>query len=50
MPYLNANILIITLNVNGLTTLIKEHRLSSRLNKMIQLYDACKKLTSNSIT
>ena len=52
MPYLSANILLITLNVNGLNISIKGQnisikgqRLFSRLNKMIQLYAAYKKLT-----
>lgn len=46
---LSSNVLIITLNVNGLNNSVKNRTLQSRFKNMTKLYVICKKLTSNII-
>lgn len=45
MPEANSPLLVITLNVNGLSSSIKKQRLLEWIFKMIKLYAVYKKLT-----
>lgn len=47
MTEVNPSLLVVSLNVNGLNSLVKRHKLAKWIKNMIQLYAVYEHLTSD---